>query len=196
MSVPCLTCRLPTVLRYDVLARHRRGETLRDLSAYVSEQGHSVSRDALHRHLTRCVAPPDDHDITDDPQGLMVAVAASDVLGQRWPTLAGELADRLVAEGATAAARIVVSSVPELMRPAIEATDDTDAVALLEARALANACRQVLSSAPPEVTRALACRVREQGADELADSLTELAQRADSPTAPARKHRRPDSPHR
>lgn len=175
MANTCLTCRLPAAVRHDVADQHRRGVPLREISSSLDDRGHKVSRDAIHRHVTKCVAPPDDHDVSDDPAGLLVAVAASDVLAG-WSTLATRLAERLMADGAVAAARIVLAATPEYLRPALEATEGTDAGELLDARALARACREVLSTGPSWVASAIAANLREQGAVELAEAFEDLAQ--------------------
>lgn len=175
MGRSCLTCRLPIALRLSVEEMHANSVPLRAISADLADKGHHVSRDAIHRHVTRCVAPPDDHDLSDDPAGLLVAVAVSDVLGGRWPTLTSVLARRLIQDGAVAAARIVVSKDPESMRPAIEAANGTPARLELEARALIAACRAVLSG-HPEAASALAADVAARGADDLAAAIREVSQ--------------------
>lgn len=174
MAVPCATCRLPAAVRNDVVDQHRRGVSLRDISAGLAERGHVVSRDAVHRHLNRCVAPPDEYDTGEDPAGLMVAVAVSHVL-DGWPNLANRLAERLMADGAVTAARIVLSRVPESLRLALDSVTDEDVTFALEATALTRALRDVLPAAPPEFVSALTARVRELGADDLADALGEVA---------------------
>lgn len=174
MGRSCLTCRLPTALRLDVEQMHANRVPLRQIAAHVTREGHHVSRDAIHRHVTRCVAPPDDHDLSDDPAGLLVAVAVSDALGGRWPTLTAHVANRLLEDGAVAAARIVVSKDPESMRPAIEASDGTPAQTQLEARVLVAACRSVLPEHPRAAT-ALADEVAARGAVELAEAIREVS---------------------
>lgn len=151
MSVPCRTCRLPADLRAEVVARHRRGRPLRKISAFLAEQGHTVSRNAVHRHVRRCVAPDDLLDTSDDRPDMLVATAAGVVMSG-WPGLANNLAEELQAAGLTDAAAAVQSRLPEMMVRALEvAPEDASAAScplVLEAHAVARASRAVLPGHP------------------------------------------------
>lgn len=175
----CLTCRLPSAVRQEAQQDYWRGVPLREISARLAAKDHAVSRDALHRHFQRCVAPPEDADVTHDPAGLSVALVVRDRLGA-WPTLAQRIADDLASKGYVAAARVVVSGTPESMRVAIETTEGTGIDDQLEARALAAACREVLPEFPQVASR-MAHRVRLAGLDDLADALEQLPRVNDDP---------------
>ena len=125
MAPTCSACRLPPLLREQLAQRGRRGIPLRTIAQWLTEQGETVHRDAVHRHLRNCVAPTDEYDpdpnISADPAGLLIAYAARDVL-EHWPSIATRLVERLFSDGAVQAAGIVASAVPETIRPQVPPT--------------------------------------------------------------------------
>lgn len=180
MSRSCQACLLPVAVRVEAEDQLRRRQVpLRTVAAYLTDLGFSASKDGLHRHLTRCIAPLDDAEI-EPPSGdgaLLVALAAADIL-RNWESMANRLALRLNADGLHDAAKVVISHVSADYRPSLEATAGTDVQELLSCRALARAVGAVLSERAPEVSEAIAHYLAAVHADVLAADFRELAQRA------------------
>lgn len=178
MSRPCTVCSLPAALRADLANgwyRHQR--PVRLLVEDAAEAGHKVNKDTLWRHLNRCVAPPDDLPEATAASGALVAFAVASVLGQRWPSLARQVADELVDLGAQAAARLVVSDLEEWAehRAVIEGLEPgSPERAVFEARGLVGSVRRVLAASDPSVAVALAADLRAHGLDDLADAASAI----------------------
>jgi predicted component of type VI protein secretion system len=155
--------------------RHQR--PLRALVEDVAADGHKISKDALHRHLRSCVAPPGDLPESTLASGALVAFAVATVLGQSWPSLARQVADELVDLGAQAAARVITSDLEDwtTLKSVLEdAPPGSDERAVFEARGLAGSVRRVLSAVDPSVATALAADLRTHGLDDLADATSAI----------------------
>jgi len=90
---------------------------LREIARQISDAGHPIHRDAVHRHLREHVAQVDVCDPGDlaDKVALLVDGAA-DVL-EKWPSRALDIAKRWLDDGAEAEAfRLVQRAVPTLMQ--------------------------------------------------------------------------------
>ena len=130
--------------------RLRRGVPLRTVSAWLSEQGVSVSKDALFRHQTRCLAPPD---VTEPDlpaaggSGVLVALAARDTLASH-PRQAQQLAERLHDDGFRTEAEIVASPLGPAVTGALKEVRGTDAGLVLAVRLLASALSVVMPRHP------------------------------------------------
>jgi hypothetical protein len=146
----------------------------------MADAGHKVSKDSVARHCNRDLAPPDpEEDLTGDPVGLLVAIAARDVLVP-WPSLARRLAERLLEDGAEAAASIVATSMSSIgERPLPPAAIGTDVRWRLESEMLASALGKVFANNYPDVSREIAADLHDRGATELSDRLMELASSAE-----------------
>lgn len=108
---------------------------------------------------------------------MLVALAAADCL-RNWESIANRLAERLHVDGLHDAAEVVVSHVSAEYRYAFEAVAGTEVSELLSERVLERAVGGVLATRAPEVSTAIADRLQQLGADELADDFRSLAVRA------------------
>ena len=173
----CKACSLPTAIRGEIARRARAGESLRSISEYVVNEGHVLGKDGVAGHLKHSGIEHRTGDDSPKVPSVLLAVMVAEVLAV-WPNLAQKLADRCSECGLTTEADIINGSIPETMQRALAASTGTPAGELLESRCLAKAIRAVLSKAHPAAARDLADDLRSQGADELADSLLFLADRA------------------
>ena len=156
-----------------MVARARSGESFRSIAKWLTNAGHPIGNDSLMRHLRSCVGFDDSAEVGTPQFG--AALVATTLAGffARWPSAAGECAALLDKAGAVEAGLIMRSTQPETMRQALASTTGTPAGELLEARALAQACRQVLP-AHPAAARAVAVDLKRRGVGDLADAFLSL----------------------
>lgn len=175
---PCTICSLPASLRAELASAYYRNQRpVRLLVEDAAAAGHKVNKDTLWRHLNRCVSPPDDLPDATSESSALVAFAVASVLGQRWPSLARQVADELVDLGAQAAARVITSDLEDwstLKSVLQDALPGSNERAVFEARGLAGSVRRVLSAVDPSVAKALATDLRAHGLDDLADAASAI----------------------
>jgi hypothetical protein len=178
----CAACALPPAARAELRRLHMRGTSLREIAAVLGSQGHPVGRDTVHRHIRDHLAPVDQfEEAAGDSFAAALAVAVTSSL-EGWPDLAGRVAVALDNLGAHDAALTVQAVVPERMRTALAGLAATSPEReLLEARCLARACGRVLHRpglGRVEFAQELAAELDAEGADDLAESVREVAARA------------------
>jgi hypothetical protein len=180
---PRCACRsTPVTVKAEIARRAKNGESPNAISTWLVNSGHGIGRAGVTNHVRKClgVAEPDG----SDPATRSVLLA--EIVARLMTGWAGRLdliAHAAQEAGLTVEAALLQGHVPETMRTALAETAGSPAGELLEARALALACSRVLRlDRYSDAARALAVDLSEQGADELAAALFELATRAN--TAP------------
>lgn len=182
MTRPCSICALPHAVREDVKRQRREGVTLRGIAASLAAEGHLTNKDALHRHLSACVAPLDLVPPDADDRASLVAVIVRAALHDRYHRLADQIALELHDQGLATEARIVQSAACEMMRsplPALPA--GSPAAELLLAQVLAQAVGNVLRQPSDHYRRLgteIAAECRRLGSEPLAQDFDFLAARA------------------
>jgi hypothetical protein len=169
-----------------VLAWSRQGVPLREIAARLTEAGHPVLKDSVHRHLRSCVDPDESADIRSEDAAMMVALIVRDAINRRFGSLADTIAVRLAEHGLAREAAVVQTATVESMHTALDALpQESTAYLLLEARALVGAMKTTLVRSDPSVCVDLAAELSRLGADDLSSAVLTLAERSPSQDSPA-----------
>lgn len=180
---PCACCALSVLLRAEIAKRARNGDSLNGVSTWLVSEGHGIGRAGVTNHVRKClaIAEPDGSDPAT--RSVLLADAVARLLPGGWAGRLDLIAHAANDVGLTTEALVLQASVPETMRQALTATENTPAHSLVAARALALACARVLRlDQHSAAARDIAADLAEQGAEQLA---VELLAFASKPTARA-----------
>jgi hypothetical protein len=173
---------MPPARRADLLAWSRQGVPIREIAARLTEAGHPVLKDSVHRHLRSCVDPDAAADLRSEDAAMIMAVIVRDAINCRFGGLADSIAVRLAEHGMTREATVIQAATVEMMRTALSEVPECEpARRLAESAEFAVCVNRVLSRPAPfhvSVARELSDEFRVIGDADMADALLAVAQRA------------------